>query len=64
LFLDEAIKCLKNGGWIHLYVIKGEEEIERFAEEIRMAINAKTFSVKKVLPYAPRVNKYCIDFML
>jgi tRNA (guanine37-N1)-methyltransferase len=64
LFLDEAIKCLKDGGWIHLYVIKGEEEIERFAEEISSEIKAKSFAIKKVLPYAPRVNKYCIDFRL
>ncbi|MEM4367591.1 MAG: class I SAM-dependent methyltransferase family protein [Candidatus Aenigmatarchaeota archaeon] len=64
LFLDVALKCLRNGGWIHLYVIKGEEEIKEFAEKISREINAKNFFIKKVLPYAPRVNKYCIDFML
>mgnify|MGYP000305147118 CR=1 FL=1 len=64
LFLDIALKCLKNGGWIHLYVIKKEEDVEGFAREIASAINAKEYFVKRVLPYAPRVNKYCIDFRL
>jgi len=65
LFLDVALKCLKNdGGWIHLYAIKGEEEIADFAEKISNEIKSKKYFVKKVLPYAPRVNKYCIDFML
>ncbi|MEM5799757.1 MAG: class I SAM-dependent methyltransferase family protein [Candidatus Aenigmatarchaeota archaeon] len=64
LFLDVALKCLKGKGWIHLYVIKREDEIDRFARQIAHNINAKEFNVKKVLPYAPRVNKYCIDFKL
>ncbi|MBU5689508.1 MAG: methyltransferase [Candidatus Aenigmatarchaeota archaeon] len=64
LFIDEALQCVKPNGWIHLYVIRGEEEIEQVAKEISKKINAKTFNIKKVLPYAPRVNKYCIDLML
>ena len=64
LFLDEALNCLKPKGWIHLYNIRGEEEIQDVAKEISKKINAKKFFIKKVLPYAPRVNKYCIDFML
>ncbi|MFH8080277.1 MAG: class I SAM-dependent methyltransferase family protein [Candidatus Aenigmatarchaeota archaeon] len=64
LFLDLALKCLKNGGWIHLYVIKSENEIENFAKKIAEDINAKDYKIKKVLPYAPRIYKYCIDIML
>ncbi|MEM5776882.1 MAG: class I SAM-dependent methyltransferase family protein [Candidatus Aenigmatarchaeota archaeon] len=64
LFLDVALKCLKEDGWIHLYVIKGEDEINEFAKKIAQNIDAKEFNVKRVLPYAPRVNKYCIDFKL
>jgi len=64
LFLDIALKCLKGEGWIHLYVIKGEKEIESFAKQIASSVNAKEYYVKKVLPYAPRVNKYCIDLRL
>ncbi len=64
LFLDIAVKCLKSSGWIHLYVIKGEKEIESFARKIADELKAKYFGIKKVLPYAPRVNKYCIDIKL
>ncbi|MCX8179060.1 MAG: methyltransferase [Candidatus Aenigmarchaeota archaeon] len=64
LFLDEALDCIKPNGWIHLYVIRGEEEIQEVAQDIAKKINAKKFFIKKVLPYAPRVNKYCIDLML
>ncbi|MCS7135408.1 MAG: class I SAM-dependent methyltransferase family protein, partial [Candidatus Aenigmarchaeota archaeon] len=63
-FLDIAIKCLKNGGWIHLYVIKSENEIEDFGKVIAEKIHAKYYKIRKVLPYAAGVYKYCIDFML
>jgi len=64
LFLDIGLKYLKGHGWIHLYVIKGENEINQFAKETATFIGAKEIFIKKVLPYAPRVNKYCIDFKL
>lgn len=65
-FLDVAIKCLKKGGWIHFYTINregeedaGKELLAKAAEKLgRNAINAES---RKVLPYAPRMWKRCVE---
>lgn len=66
-FLNVAYKCLKTkDGIIHLYLIEREENIKDRAEKIindfKKKINkSMNYKIKKVLPYAPRVNKYCVD---
>lgn len=65
-FLDVAIKCLKKNGYIHFYTIsrEGEEDAgkERLIKEAkklgRDAINVES---RKVLPYAPRMWKRCVE---
>jgi tRNA (guanine37-N1)-methyltransferase len=69
-FLPVAYECLKlEGGFIHLYIIEKEEDIKKRTKKIIEKIKKKTkkkvdFKVDKVLPYAPRTNKYCIDIKL
>jgi tRNA (guanine37-N1)-methyltransferase len=69
-FLNIAHECLKKkGGFIHLYTIENENIVEN---EINKKINTLkkkikrniVFKIKKVLPYSPRTNKYCIDLKL
>jgi tRNA (guanine37-N1)-methyltransferase len=66
-FFDIAYKCLKKkGGFIHLYTIEKEniveDETKKTINTLKKKINRKIkFKIKKVLPYSPRTNKYCID---
>jgi len=68
-FLDIASKCLKPRGHIHMYIIEREENIKNKVREIingfSNKIKRKTkYKIKKVLPYAPRTYKYCIDIKI
>jgi len=69
-FLTTAYRCLKDeGGLIHLYLIEKEEFIEEKVKSIIDNIVKKTkrgidFKIRKVLPYSPRANKYCVDIKL
>ena len=69
-FLSIAYKCLNpKGGTIHLYIIEGEESVKEKAEKIISGLTKKTkgkikFNIRKVLPYSPRTNKYCLDIEL
>lgn len=66
-YLDLAGKCLKpERGVIHLYIIESEENMEEkteiLMEEFRKETNYKiAYKIRKVLPYAPGVYKYCVD---
>jgi tRNA (guanine37-N1)-methyltransferase len=69
-FFHIADKCLKKkGGFIHLYTIEKEKNVDK---EMKIKINALQkkinrkikFKIRKVLPYSPRTNKYCIDLEL
>ncbi|MEM5792817.1 MAG: class I SAM-dependent methyltransferase family protein [Candidatus Aenigmatarchaeota archaeon] len=61
-YINEAERCLKNKGFIHLYFIASEskvdEEVEKIIEKIKTNFQ---YTVKKVLPYSPRTYKYCLD---
>ncbi|MFH0889801.1 MAG: class I SAM-dependent methyltransferase family protein [Candidatus Aenigmatarchaeota archaeon] len=65
-FLDIAIKSLKRGGWIHFYTLskEGEEDyakelLEKEAKKLgRVVVRAES---RKVLPYAPRIWKRCVE---
>jgi tRNA (guanine37-N1)-methyltransferase len=69
-FFDIAYKCLrKKGGAIHLYTIENEnvvsDEVKKTINSLKKNINRKIkFRIRKVLPYAPRINKYCVDLKL
>lgn len=67
-FLDLAVKCLRpEGGVIHYYNWSEEEDLyevaEKNIEEAARKLDRKTEIVgrRKVLPYAPRQWKICVD---
>ncbi len=68
--LNTAYKSLRTrGGMTHLYVIEPKEKVEenvkgvikKFQETKKTNI---TYKIRKVLPYAPGVNKYCVDIQI
>ncbi len=69
-FFDIAHRCLKKkGGSIHLYTIEKEnivtDKIKKTIKILKKKINRKIkFKIRKILPYSPRTNKYCIDLEL
>lgn len=66
-YLNEAVACCKSGGTIHFYFIGHEDDL--FSEACQLVDGAckevgRKYKIKekrKVLPYAPRVWKVCID---
>lgn len=65
-FLDVAIKCLKKNGQIHFYTIskEGEEDAGKellLTEAKKLGRNAINIESSKVLPYAPRIWKRCVE---
>ena len=61
-YIDYAVGCLKDTGFIHLYFFCNEENLEKKKEEIIGKINAHcTLNVHKVLPYGPKIWKYRAD---
>jgi tRNA (guanine37-N1)-methyltransferase len=69
-FLDIAVKCLKRKGYIHFYNWGNEPNIFENAEKIikdelsKMNVKYKIINKRKVLPYAPRKWKVCIDIFV
>jgi len=68
-FLDIAFKCLESRGFIHMYIIEGEgdiwNKIKTIINKFSKKIKRKTkYKIKKVLPYAPRTYKYCVDIKI
>ncbi len=67
-FLKFAFKCIKKGGIIHFYTQGSEgklfdDGIKIIKEEAKKARKKiKILEMRKVLPYAPRKYKVCIDF--
>ncbi len=64
-YLDTAFACTRRGSVIHLYAISREDykDVERRIEEIARDVNIryKILNKKRVLPFAPRVDKIRID---
>ena len=69
-FIDIALKCAKRQGFIHFYHWAHESDLFGEALEIikeaaeKLALDVKIIGKRKVLPYASRVWKICIDFMV
>jgi len=65
-FLDIAVNCLKKEGYIHFYNWGSEPNLFENAEKIierlgKLNVKYKIINRRKVLPYAPRKWKVCID---
>lgn len=69
-FLDVAVNCLKDGGIIHFYSVGSDYDLFSNALQTidkKLKKLKRTYVVmnkRKVLPYAPRQSKICIDFMV
>lgn len=63
-FLDIASECLKNKGTIHLYFIAREDEVDEIVKTKLKNFKNTKHTLRKVLPYSPRTNKYCIDIQI
>jgi tRNA (guanine37-N1)-methyltransferase len=69
-FLRIAYKCLKpKGGIIHLYFIEKEDnflnKVNKIMGDFKKKIKRNLkYDIRRVLPYAPRTNKYCIDIKI
>jgi len=69
LFLEEAFSCLKpEGGIIHVYHWAPEDDLFSEIEGIilkeakRLGYRVHLLNRRKVLPYAPRIMKVCVEF--
>lgn len=65
-YVDEAIKCAKKGGVIHLYCFAKEEELPAIKEKIAAVASELNRTVKfegheLVLPWGPRIWKMRVD---
>lgn len=66
-YLELAIRCLKRKGVIHFYFISDEREIFKKGMEIlrevckKLKVCFEILNKRKVLPYAPRKWKVCLD---
>jgi len=70
MFLDLAVRCLKDRGFIHFYHWAREPDLFSEAEELlrseaeRQGYRAEITCRRRVLPYAPRVWKVRVDAFL
>jgi tRNA (guanine37-N1)-methyltransferase len=66
-YLDDAVACVKNGGVVHFYFIGHEDDLYSECEDLvrescgEVGKKFKILRRKKVLPYAPRIWKVCLD---
>ncbi len=61
-YLEEAAKCLKEKGVIHLYFFSAESELNEWKKKVKKHLpKARIEGVQKVLPYGPRIWKYRMD---
>ncbi len=63
-YLEDAVKCLKKRGIIHLYFFSEEEKVAEWKRKVRKMLGkGKKYivQVRKVLPYGPGINKYRMD---
>ncbi|MGC8993370.1 MAG: methyltransferase, partial [Candidatus Aenigmatarchaeota archaeon] len=69
-FLDLAVKCLKKKGIIHFYNWGKEpnvfENVEKIIKEEmeKLRVKYKIINERKVLPYAPRKWKVCVEILV
>ncbi len=66
-FLDSALLCLKDHGYIHLYSFCEEEQINTWLNEtihkkaVEQGFKSKILSKRIVRPFAPGIVQICID---
>jgi tRNA (guanine37-N1)-methyltransferase len=64
-YLNEAAKCLKPNGIVHLYFFSKEDEINTTKKKIKSMVKKANFlGLQRVLPYGPGIYKYRIDIQI
>ncbi|MBI2578749.1 MAG: class I SAM-dependent methyltransferase family protein [Candidatus Aenigmarchaeota archaeon] len=67
-YLEEAVKCSKKKGIIHMYFFSPEKEVNEWNKKVKRRIGQTgkkcRTSVSRVLPYGPRIWKYRMDIRL
>ncbi|MEM7813668.1 MAG: class I SAM-dependent methyltransferase family protein [Candidatus Aenigmatarchaeota archaeon] len=68
-YVDEAIKCTRPGGIVHLYCFAKEEELSSLEERVanaakKLGRSATLLGHELVLPWGPRIWKARLDFMV
>ncbi len=61
-YLEEAAKCIRDKGIIHLYFFSAESELNEWKKKVKERLpKAKIEEIQKVLPYGPMIWKYRFD---
>ena len=65
-YLDEAVKCLKTKGIIHLYFFSEKDKLNSWKTNVKSKIRkekkkCRIVYIQKVLPYGPGIFKYRMD---
>ncbi len=63
-YLDLALKSIKNKGIIHYYCFSKEEAVKNILDFIKNKSKVKILRSIKCGQQSPRVNRYCVDFMV
>ena len=68
-YIENAVKCLKPRGIVHLYCFVDEKEVNKRKEELvrkikSMGFHASIEHARKVLPYGPRIWKMRFDIII
>lgn len=64
-YLEEAAKCIRSKGTVHLYFFSEEGKLSEWKEKVKEKIpGAKIEEIQKVLPYGPKIWKYRIDIKI
>ena len=64
LYLDLAIKLIKNKGIIHLYFFSEENKLNEKINFIKEKVNCKILEKVKCGQKSPKVYRYCIDLQV
>ena len=67
-YLEEAIKCTKKKGTIHMYFFSPESEMKKWEKKVKNKLQQMkkrcSVSTHKVLPYGPHIWKYRMDIKI
>lgn len=61
-YIEEAVKCIKSKGTVHLYFFSEDNKLNEWKGKVKEKIpGAKIEEIQKVLPYSPKMWKYRMD---
>ena len=64
-YIEEAVKCIRDKGIIHLYFFSEEDKLDEWKKKVKKQLpKARIDSVQKVLPYGPSIWKWRMDIAI